>query len=171
MTARGYGQERQTDTNMILRYTLAWLPMVIIGIVNGVIRAVGYAQYLGELRAHQVSTVTAIVLFGIYVWALMRRWPLASSRQALTVGGIWLALTVVFEFVFGHYVMGHPWSTLLHDYNFLAGRLWALVLIWLALAPYVFYRWSGVSPRRQDGMPLPGSPMTNRLRDQPTKRL
>jgi hypothetical protein len=31
-----------------------------------------------------------------------------------------------FEFLVGHYVMGHPWSRLLHDYNILAGRLWGV---------------------------------------------
>jgi hypothetical protein len=29
--------------------------------------------------------------------------------------------TVAFELTFGHYVMGHPWSRLLADYNLLAG--------------------------------------------------
>jgi hypothetical protein len=52
----------------------------------------------------------------------------------------WLVLTVIFEFLFGHFVMGHPWSSLFHDYNLLAGRVWVLVLIWIAAAPSIFYR-------------------------------
>ena len=35
------------------------------------------------------------------------------------------------------------WRALLHDYDLLAGRLWVLVLAWLALSPYVFYRLTG----------------------------
>ncbi|MEW6447103.1 MAG: hypothetical protein AB1426_03305, partial [Bacillota bacterium] len=58
------------------------------------------------------------------------------------IGLIWLVLTVAFEFGFGHFVMGHSWSRLLHDYNLLKGRLWVLVLLWVAIAPYVFYRLS-----------------------------
>ena len=65
---------------------------------------------------------------------------MALSVPALAIGGIWLALTVAFEFLFGHYVMGHPWSRLFHDYNLLEGRLWVLVLVWTFIAPYVFYR-------------------------------
>ncbi len=39
-------------------YCFAWLPMIVIGIINGVIREQWYAKYLCELRAHQVSTLT-----------------------------------------------------------------------------------------------------------------
>lgn len=125
---------------MLFKYVLAWVPLVPIAILNAVIREAGYKQWLGELRAHQVSTATAIILFGVYIWAVTRLWPIQSGRQALLIGLIWLCLTVAFEFLFGHYVMGNPWQRLLHDYNLLAGRVWVLVLIWIALAPYVFYR-------------------------------
>ena len=52
-------------------------------------------------------------------------------------------MTVVFEFIFGHYVMEHPWSKLFHDYNLLAGRVWLLLLLWTTLAPYILYRLQG----------------------------
>ena len=47
---------------------------------------------------------------------------------------------MAFEFMFGRFVMGHPWSRLLQDYNLLQGRVWVVFLAWLALAPYVFHR-------------------------------
>lgn len=128
---------------IILKYTIAWLPMVVIAIVNGAMREAGYKKFLGELRAHQVSTVTGIALFGLYIWALSLWWKIESPAQAVTIGLIWLVLTVAFEFGFGHFVMGHSWSRLLHDYNLLKGRLWVLVLLWVAIAPYAFYRLSG----------------------------
>ena len=125
---------------MILKYTLAWIPMVFIAIINAAIREAVYKKYLGELLAHQVSTVTAIILFGLYVWALSFWRKLQSPAHAFTIGFIWLALTISFEFIFGHFVMGNPLSTLLHDYNILAGRVWVLVLVWITIAPYVFYK-------------------------------
>jgi hypothetical protein len=125
---------------MILRYILAWFPMILIAIINGTIREVAYSKYLDELRAHQVSTATGVLLFGLYIWVLMHFWRFDSPQQALTVGFIWLGLTVAFEFIFGHYVVGHSWSELLTDYNILTGRLWIVVLIWITIAPLVFYR-------------------------------
>jgi hypothetical protein len=58
----------------------------------------------------------------------------------MAVGLIWLGMTVIFEFVFGHYVIGHPWRKLFHDYNLLEGRVWVLVLIWTTIAPLLFYK-------------------------------
>lgn len=125
---------------MILRYILAWIPMTFIGIINGTIREMTYGKYLSDLRAHQVSTVIGILLFSLYIGTLTYLWSLESARQALTIGLIWLTLTVMFEFIFGHYVAGHSWSQLLSDYNILAGRVWLIVLVWITVAPLLFYR-------------------------------
>jgi hypothetical protein len=127
---------------MILKYIIAWLAMPIIGIVNGAVREFTYKKALGELRAHQVSVASGIILFGLYVWILSLRWKIGSAAQAVAIGLIWLVLTIAFEFVFGHYVMHNPWSRLLHDYNILEGRVWVLVLLWITVAPYVFYKLS-----------------------------
>ena len=124
---------------MILKYTIAWIGLVIVAIINGTIREKGYRKYVGELKAHQISTMTGIILFGVCIYLFSLIWKIQSAGQAITIGLIWLALTVVFEFVFGHFVMKHPWSKLLHDYNILKGRLWLLILIWTTIAPYVFY--------------------------------
>ena len=125
---------------MVLKYTIAWIPMVFIAITNGVLRQYGYGRWMKELSAHQVSSLTAVVLFYLYTWILVKKWSLESSRQAVAVGIIWLCLTVAFEFLFGHYVANHPWSKLFQDYNLLSGRLWALVLLAVAAAPYVVYK-------------------------------
>lgn len=125
---------------MIWRYLLAWLPMVLIGIFNGVIREATYGKVLSELRAHQISTVIGLLLFSLYIWFLTHLWRLESLTQAWTIGLLWLGLTILFEFGFGHYIAGHSWHKLLADYNLLAGRVWLVVLIWIALAPIVFSR-------------------------------
>jgi hypothetical protein len=122
------------------KYLVSWIPGIPIAIVNGLIRTCLYMQFLTELHAHQLSAVSFIVLFGIYVWFVLRWLKLSSTQEAFRLGLTWLVLTVVFEFLFGHFVMGHPWSSLFHDYNLLAGRVWVLVLIWIAAAPSIFYR-------------------------------
>jgi hypothetical protein len=124
---------------MILKYTLLWIPLVFIAIINGSIRDLVYKDRLGELAAHQVSTATGILLFGIYIWAIGLKWKLESARQAVVVGLIWLGLTVAFEFLFFHYAMGHPWSELLAAYNIFKGKVWVLILIFVAAAPWLSY--------------------------------
>lgn len=122
------------------KYALAWVPLVVIAIANGALREGWYGKYVGKLAAHQLSTVSGIALFGVYIWLVIRRWWPDTASRAVSIGLMWLTFTVAFEFVFGHYIRGLSWSDLLHDYNLLAGRLWVLVLVWVTIAPYVFYR-------------------------------
>jgi len=125
---------------MICRYTIAWLALMVIAIVNGALREFSYGKFISELAAHQLSTLTGIAFTGLFVWFLNRVWALESSAQAWTIGAIWLAITILFEFGFGHFVAGHPWSRLLADYNLFAGRVWILFLLWILVLPYAVYR-------------------------------
>ncbi len=122
------------------KYVIAWFPMIFIAIANGLFREKFLASRLNELQAHQVSTASMLVLFGIYVWVLFKLWLPTSTSQAIFIGLAWLFLTIIFEFLFGHYIVGHSWEKLLHDYNILQGRLWILVLIWISIAPYIIYQ-------------------------------
>ena len=126
--------------NLFLTYAAGWLGLVVLAIVNGGLREKGYAQRMGERAAHQVSTVIGLVLFGVYIWLYTGLVPIQTPRQALLIGAMWLAMTVAFEFGFGHWVMGHPWKQLVDDYNLLRGRLWLLVPLWTAAAPYLFFQ-------------------------------
>lgn len=127
---------------MIAKFLIVWLILGFVAVINGIIRNKVYENLLGELRAHQLSTLTGIILFGVVIWGFTRLWKITSAQQAWTIGFVWLGMTIAFEFVFGHYVVGHTWSKLLHDYNIFQGRLWLLVLLWTTVAPYVFFKLS-----------------------------
>jgi hypothetical protein len=123
-----------------LKYFLVWAPIVILGIGNAVIRQVVYAGYMSELAAHQISTLTLIILYAAYAWVVLSYLKLSSRSQAVAVGLMWMVLTVLFEFGLGHYVLGDSWGNLLHAYNLLEGRVWGLFILSVGLAPYVIYR-------------------------------
>jgi hypothetical protein len=125
------------------KYLLGWIPLVFIAIINGTIRQIFFQKPFGELNAHQLSTATGIVLFGLYIYWLMRCWRPESIKAAVQIGLVWVVLTVIFEFCMGRIILGRDWSVLLHDYNIAGGRVWILVLIWVAIAPSVFYWISG----------------------------
>jgi hypothetical protein len=84
--------------------------------------------------------VLLIGLFAVYIGLVVKTWPIASGRQAAAIGLSWLALTLAFEFALGRFVSGLSWRQMLAEYDLTAGRLWLLVPLWVALAPYVFYR-------------------------------
>ena len=125
---------------VLLVHTLAWIPMIAIAMANGMIRDLGYKKYTTELRAHQISTLTAAIIFSIYAWTIERRWPLESAAQAVLAGSIWLLLTIVFEVVFGYFVAKNTWAKLVADYDVRHGRVWSLLLLWLFALPYVWHR-------------------------------
>ncbi len=116
------------------RWLTAWLGLAVLGVGNGVARGL-YEETAGEQLAHQVSTVTLIILIAGYTWLLQRRWPLVSTQTAWQVGAMWALMTLAFEVGFGRYVVGTSWSALLADYNVLAGRLWVLIPLTILLAP------------------------------------
>ena len=124
----------------IYKHILWWFSFPFVGILNGVLREVIYKKLVGDLPAHQISTVTGVLFFGIIFYFIFKKWKIESARHAILVGVIWLGLTILFEFGFGHYIMGNPWQKLLHDYNLAEGRVWGLFLLWITIAPFVFYK-------------------------------
>ncbi|TVQ75247.1 MAG: hypothetical protein EA363_00765 [Balneolaceae bacterium] len=124
---------------MFKKYLLAWFPMVLLAILNGVIREATYGQMVSHDLAHQISTVTLILAFSVYVWFLGRIWPLASLRQAALVGTVWLALTVAFEFAMGRFISGLSWEEMFRAYDLLSGNLWILVPLAVALLPSLMF--------------------------------
>lgn len=120
------------------KYLVAWVPMVAIAVLNGAVRDAWYAKRTSELRAHQLSTASLLLLLGAYIWFIIGLLPPGSGAEALAVGLVWLVLTLACEFLFGHFVARRAWSRILHDYNVLAGRIWLLVPMWVAIAPYAF---------------------------------
>jgi hypothetical protein len=124
----------------MIKYIFLWFVLVFAAIVNGAIRNIVYTKYVGELTAHQISVITGIILFGIIFWLIFRKWTPFSSQQAIMIGVMWLVMTIAFEFLFGHFVMGNSWDKLFHDYNLFQGRLWIIVLLWVTFAPYIFYK-------------------------------
>jgi len=125
---------------MILRYFFAWFGMMLLAIVNGGIRDLAYKPYVGDLPAHQISTVILVVLFAGYFWFLSAIWPLRSASQAWVIGGMWLLMTEAFEFGVGRFVTGDSWGKLLDAYNVFAGQAWIFIPLWVLVGPYVFFR-------------------------------
>jgi hypothetical protein len=78
--------------------------------------------------------------------------PLGGSGRprpagALRIGVLWLALTLGFEFLVGHFVFRRPWATLLADYDLRRGRIWLVVLVVTFVAPLVAARLRGLLGR------------------------
>lgn len=124
----------------MIRIVLAWLVMLVVSVFNGVVRDIGYGRGLDPLVAQQLSTVYGMTLLGVVIGTYAWHWPFASAASAWRAGILWVVMTVAFEFLFFHYVTGHSWAELRANYDLAAGRLWVLLLVWIAVAPVAFRR-------------------------------
>lgn len=126
------------------RALVIWCAIVPFAIVNGAIRDLWIAPEVGDARAHVISTLTlclAIVALASLTIAWIRPFGL---RAIARIGLMWLVLTLAFEFLAGHFVFGTPWERLLADYNVARGRLWILVPMTTAVAPWIAARLRGL---------------------------
>lgn len=114
---------------------MAWLPMMVLAILNGFVRELLYGPLMSELAANQVSCVSAIVLFSAYAVWLGSRFPLTSYRQAIMAGLIWLTLTLLFEFGMVSMMPGISFESAIADFNLSEGRMWVLVLAAVGTLP------------------------------------
>jgi hypothetical protein len=124
----------------MLRATLVWLLIVPVAILNGALRSFLLVPLLGGALAHIVSTLILSAVVVLIAYALLRP---VSAREAWRMGAMWLALTITFEFLAGHWVFQQSWERLLADYNITRGRVWILVLIATFIAPMVAWRMRG----------------------------
>jgi len=136
-------EPRSARPMLILRTLGTWLLVTIAMIVNGAFRVTILQPWFGERVADVVSAGLGIGLILLFTRPFLRRLEAPTHRKLLAISGAWLALTVAFEFLFGHYVMGESWAVLLANYNILRGRLWPLILVALVLAPFCWVKPSG----------------------------
>ncbi len=123
------------------KYMLFWLPMPVLGVLNGAFREMVLRKRLGELAAHQVSTLTLILLILLYSLAIKDNLQLGNASDAVVCGFTWVAMTLFFEFGFGYWFAKKTFRELLNDYNLMLGRMWLLVPVFLSILPTLLRKW------------------------------
>jgi hypothetical protein len=146
---------------MLVRAGAVWFAIMLIAILNGAARDVILVPRLGDPVARALSCVTLAALIVLVTWVSLRWIHPASLSDAWTIGVMWLAMTLTFEFVAGHYLFHTEWATLLADYNLLKGRLWILVLVATAIAPALLFH-AGEIPDRDTKISSPAPDDTPR---------
>ncbi|MGE5392724.1 MAG: hypothetical protein ACM3NH_03195 [Candidatus Saccharibacteria bacterium] len=128
------------NKSLIIRAIVIWLLFLPVPIINGTLREMWYKARVGELASNAIGCVVLSGVFLLYVYFLMgsRLLPL-NLPQLFILGGLWLMLTLAFEFGIG--IAGHrSWAYMLADYRIWEGRLWPIVLVVVLFAPQVIKR-------------------------------
>jgi hypothetical protein len=129
---------------MILRTVLIWFVLLVLASLNGALREAVMVPRFGREFAQAASTILLSVLIVVVGWVSMPWIAPRTLQDAWTIGVLWVAFTLAFEFLAGHFVFGKPWTELLADYNLLAGRIWVMVLIVTLMTPVVAFTKRGL---------------------------
>jgi hypothetical protein len=120
---------------MIPRAVAVWAAIIPLAIANGAFRILVLIPRVGEPLGQLLSALILAALVLLVALAAIRWIGPRTPTEAWSLGGIWLAATISFEFLAGHYLFGVAWAELRAQYDLLAGEPWVLVLAATFVAP------------------------------------
>ncbi len=138
-----------TKRSLLLRGLIVWLVIIGAEFLHGTARIVWLEPLVGDFRARQISVFTGSVLILAIAFVFIRWLRAAQVNQLLSVGLLWLSLTVGFEIFLGRLVMQLSWERILSDYNLFQGGLMPIGLMVLTLSPLTTAKVRGILRKGQ----------------------
>ena len=129
---------------MPFRALVIWFALLLVAVANGAFRETMLIPRFGSQTSHIASTLMLCAGILIVTYLAVPWIRPGSLRDTIAIGLAWLVLTLAFEFGFGR-ARGKPWAELLADYDVFKGRIWVVVLLTTAVAPYLTARARGLS--------------------------
>ena len=129
---------------LLPKAALIWLLIVIMAIVNAAIRE----KLLGPIISPRIALSVSGVLLSVFVFLIaFLSIPFFSSTEGksyIFIGVAWFVLTLLFEFLFGHFVVGKPWHEILQVFNVRKGDLFVVALLVTLIAPWLSAKLGGL---------------------------
>lgn len=135
---------------LALRSVASWLLILVLAMLNGALREAVLLPNLSKPVAFVLSGLLLSLAILIVAVALARWLKLNTPSRCLSVGLLWLCLTLIFEFGFGGAVQGRTWGEMLEAYMFKDGNIWPLVLVVTLFAPLAAARVRAPEQSAQD---------------------
>ncbi|MCL2682031.1 MAG: hypothetical protein FWE63_00930 [Bacteroidales bacterium] len=121
---------------MIKKSILIWALIIPLAILNGGLREKVLIPWIGERCAEPISGTILCILILIVSLIFIPRIGKGESKIYWKIGILWIALTIIFEFIFG-ITTGHSFSELLKAYDITTGNLWLIIVIFTGIAPWL----------------------------------
>ena len=123
-------------TNLAIKAGSIWVIIVVFAIANGIFREKLLVPNIGQAIALPMSGITLSILVFLIAYFSIPVFGKNSGTTFIFLGLQWVLMTILFEFIFGHYVSGKSWKVLLQVFNILKGDLFVFVLLVSLLSPY-----------------------------------
>ncbi|MBK7392087.1 MAG: hypothetical protein IPI64_02160 [Chloracidobacterium sp.] len=123
---------------MITRALVIWLLLMLAETIHGILRGLLLVPLVGQIRANQIGVAFGSLLI-LVISILTIKWIKAVRiSELLTVGIVWVLLTLAFEVGLG-YVFG-GWDRVSMDYDPRQGGLMPLGLLIMFFSPFIARR-------------------------------
>ena len=123
-----------------LKAAILWFIIALFAIANGLFRESFLEPYLGDTLALPLSGITLSMMIFTITFFSFRLIKSHASSTYLYIGLQWVVMTLIFEFVFGRFVMGRSWEELFQVFNILEGNLFILALLVSLFSPILVSR-------------------------------
>jgi len=134
------------QTLQMWRRALAvWFLLWAAEFVHGVWRMKVLAIWLGDFPARQVCVFTGSMLILFITYVCIPWIPATKTQTLLTVGFVWLGLTLAFDLSFGWFGLHRSWEEIGSDFDMRHGGMFPIGLAVLTLSPLIAARWRGAS--------------------------
>ena len=120
---------------LFIKSTMIWFIIAFFAVLNGILRENILTPYLGKLIALPVSGITISLLIFTITYLFFDLFAKHRKPTYISIGFLWVSMTLIFEFIFGHYVIGKSWIELFQVFNLFEGNLFILALFTSFISP------------------------------------
>lgn len=124
----------------LLKSICIWFVMVVAAVGNGLVRERLLVPWLGGAVALPLSGILLALLVFIIVFLCLPIFGRESLAGYLSLGMFWCCCTLLFEFGFGHFIVGMSWREILQLFNLAEGNLFSFVLFVTLFSPWMSAR-------------------------------
>lgn len=123
--------------SLSLKAVMIWCIIAVFAIANGIFRENFLELYLGEPIALPVSGITLSIIIFTITFLLFKLIEKNRPLIYLYIGIQWVVMTLLFEFLFGHFVMNRSWQELFQVFHVFEGNLFLLALLVSLFSPII----------------------------------
>ena len=117
-----------------------WGLLALLAVLNGILRQFVLVPELGPVAGLRISGLLLAAVIPLVAWLTLPWYGPLPSRQYGWIGCVWLVMTLIFEFGFGHFIAHQSWTGMLGAYDLSKGNLWSLVLLATLVSPWLAAR-------------------------------
>ena len=129
---------------ILLKGTGIWFVIVIAAILNGTFREKILVPAIGSSMALPLSGILLAVLVFLVAFMLVSTIGSSETKVYILLGLLWVLLTLSFEFLFGHFIVGRSWHEIMQVFNVMKGDLFIVVLVITGISPWLAAKARGI---------------------------